>query len=768
MKKGSMMAFVAAAVLSDLPASGWARPATPPEAGSFRYLPQWSPGGVDLVAFASSLPHPKSPNYRALSPERVEAFVSFLDLLFEAFDRSQRAPDEADWCGAQAAAERAGYQLFRLFDIGIDDRTSQSHRRWFLYARDSIGTGHAHFFVNLSAKRDLVIEAPHSGYDLSTDLQAAHAFLALSARVLVLNGADRYSSKADSICPDSGSQESDVAHDYRTTFFLLHRHYSSASRRTKFLQFHGFGTAAGDVQVSDGSTRDDQDPNPSSVSVSLRDALRLIAPNKTIFSCQVDAMGGGRKLCGTTNLEGRSSNEARGADECRAPTAQSTDRFLHLEQVRTFRNLDVEQHLVERALSIVWGDCNLAEDAADCDLGDPQPSFADYSCLDHIPLASAGPNRTVECASPSGTSVLLDATASSDPDGDPITYQWSASQGTLESPNEPLCPAKLPLGRTVVQVAVEDGRAPAQRALAIVVVADRTPPELRVDPAQARVCVPRPQPVALPTPSTSDMCSPEVSQPKVRLVEVHGKAIAPIDLQPSTAMPLGASVVEWSAFDPSGNLGMARQSLVISPEEPSSCCGTLPPILENGMSGLLPCSDGQPVCLLGKDGGASLVSPRVGSSLLFGGPGDDQLFCQGAGDTAVGGEGNDQLFASTGDGAAVTLAGGLGNDVLFQTGQGPAALIGGDGDDWIAGGAGADLILPGSGADRVLAGPGDDRVVVYDACELQPGEILDGGAGEDTLVIPVPLEALRARGLLIFGFEKVVVDSSKSYLSECY
>lgn len=191
----------------------------------------------------------------------------------------------------------------------------------------------------------------------------------------------------------------------------------SASRRTKFLQFHGFGTAAGDAQVSDGSTRDDQDPNPSSVSVALRDALRLIAPNKTIFSCQVDGMGGGRKLCGTTNIEGRSSNEASGADECRAPTAQSTDRFLHLERVRTFRNLDVEQHLVERALSSVWGDCNLAEDGADCDLGDPQPSFADYSCSDHVPVASAGPNRTVECASPSGTSVLLDATASSDPDG---------------------------------------------------------------------------------------------------------------------------------------------------------------------------------------------------------------------------------------------------------------------------------------------------------------------------------------------------------------
>jgi hypothetical protein len=94
-------------------------------------------------------------------------------------------------------------------------------------------------------------------------------------------------------------------------------------------------------------------------------------------------------------------------------------------------------------------------------------------------------------------------------------------------------------------------------------------------------------------------------------------------------------------------------------------------------------------------------------------------------------------------------------------------LIGGDGDDWI-GRSWSRPNLPGPGADRVLAGPGDDRVVVYEACELQPSEILDGGAGADTLVIPVPLEALRARGVLVFGFENVVVDSSKRYLSECY
>ena len=73
------------------------------------------------------------------------------------------------------------------------------------------------------------------------------------------------------------------------------------------------------------------------------------------------------------------------------------------------------------------------------------------------PVADAGPDQTVECASHSGTSVMLNGGGSSDPDGDALTYAWSATGITFNNPNSATPTATFPLGSTVVTLTVDDG-----------------------------------------------------------------------------------------------------------------------------------------------------------------------------------------------------------------------------------------------------------------------------------------------------------------------
>ena len=89
------------------------------------------------------------------------------------------------------------------------------------------------------------------------------------------------------------------------------------------------------------------------------------------------------------------------------------------------------------------------------------------------PLAQAGPDQTLECKSPSGSNVTLDGTASSDPDGDPLTFRWADSFGTVQGTTQQVT---LPLGAHTVTLTVEDGKGGSASDTVTITVADRQPP----------------------------------------------------------------------------------------------------------------------------------------------------------------------------------------------------------------------------------------------------------------------------------------------------
>jgi YVTN family beta-propeller protein/uncharacterized repeat protein (TIGR03803 family) len=94
--------------------------------------------------------------------------------------------------------------------------------------------------------------------------------------------------------------------------------------------------------------------------------------------------------------------------------------------------------------------------------------------------AVATPNPA-EAVGPAGATVFLDATASSDPDGDPVTHLWQ--EGTTTLGTGVTLSALLSIGSHVVTLTVDDGRRHAASIDLTVVIQDTTAPSLSNVPA---------------------------------------------------------------------------------------------------------------------------------------------------------------------------------------------------------------------------------------------------------------------------------------------
>jgi len=98
--------------------------------------------------------------------------------------------------------------------------------------------------------------------------------------------------------------------------------------------------------------------------------------------------------------------------------------------------------------------------------------------VNQAPTADAGQDQTIEATSPDGAEATLDGISSSDPNGDTLTYSWSAHGVTFDDPTSPTPTATFPLGTTTVTLVVNDGTVDSEPDIVTITVEDTTPPTL--------------------------------------------------------------------------------------------------------------------------------------------------------------------------------------------------------------------------------------------------------------------------------------------------
>ncbi|HKY31798.1 MAG TPA: metallophosphoesterase [Candidatus Polarisedimenticolia bacterium] len=218
------------------------------------------------------------------------------------------------------------------------------------------------------------------------------------------------------------------------------------------------------------------------------------------------------------------------------------------------------------------------------------------------PTAVAAGGGVVECSSPGGGEVLLDATASSDPDGSIVRYEWIEDAG---SPGERLLgtdavlEATLPRGDHAITLRVEDDLGHTGQDEVLVTVRDTAPPELSVGVWPSLLWPPdRKLHQVAAFPQAADLCGAAI----LELVSIqHDEADSGGDvigadpgendsrfLLRATRSPRGDGRVYsilYKAVDESGNTATAGAQVLVPVKPPRSRPGSPGALLPQASSG---------------------------------------------------------------------------------------------------------------------------------------------------------------------------------------
>jgi len=131
------------------------------------------------------------------------------------------------------------------------------------------------------------------------------------------------------------------------------------------------------------------------------------------------------------------------------------------------------------------------------------------------PIARAGADQTDECTASTGTAVTLDGSASSDPDGDSLTFEWRDSNNVVVG-TTPIVHVTLGLGTHTFTLTVSDNFGGNSTDAVNVTVADTTPPALSVSVAPSTLWPPNHRLVPIgATVTVTDACD---ASPSIQLI----------------------------------------------------------------------------------------------------------------------------------------------------------------------------------------------------------------------------------------------------------
>ena len=187
------------------------------------------------------------------------------------------------------------------------------------------------------------------------------------------------------------------------------------------------------------------------------------------------------------------------------------------------------------------------------------------------PTADAGADQTVECTSAGTTAVALNGTGSSDPDGDTLTYSWSAPGVTFDNPNSATPTGNFSIGTHTVTLIVSDGIAQDSDTVSIT-VEDTTPPV-----------------ISCPTDITVECTGNLGVQADDPQLEPFFTGVSATDVCDSTPtitndapafFPLGDTIVTFTAVDDHGNLSSCSATVtVVDTQAPTITAAVNPRVL---------------------------------------------------------------------------------------------------------------------------------------------------------------------------------------------